>query len=119
MVMSRRQATAWASGTAAGEMDSSDRVGRFAAGWLPYAPQVCVIVEQAGQYSFEVTSSPGDTVMAVTPANGNGSVLFDDDGGSGWMSRTQGYLNPGVYLVYVGTFGWGDRDPFQLVASRY
>ncbi|MCA9562140.1 MAG: hypothetical protein KC561_01565 [Myxococcales bacterium] len=105
-------ATGWASGT----VMASTRTGGYETGWLPETAQVCVVVEEAGNYNLEVTSSSIDTVLAVIPLSG-GRTLYDDDGGSGTLSKTGAYFERGAYLAYVGSWGYGNSGSFGLTAS--
>lgn len=116
--LSRWQSSQWVSTQAFGDVDSSDRMGQFEPGWFPSTAQICLVVDEPGNYSIEVTSSDADTVLGVVPAGGSGPRYFDDDGGSGWLSRVSGRLDGGAYLVYVGTFGRGTRSSAQLVLTR-
>ena len=114
----RRRGTRWSRGVASGEVDSSERMGHFEAGWLPSTAQICVVVHRQGHFNFEVTSSSADTVMALVPTDHSKESYFDDDGGSGLLSHISGRLDPGTYLLYVGTYGYGDHADYQLFAQR-
>jgi len=77
-------------------------------------------VHDAGYYSFEVTSSSIDTVMALVPAgHGSGASFYDDDSGSGLLSKVSGRLSAGTYLLYVGSYSPGERANYRLYASRH
>jgi hypothetical protein len=107
------------SGLASGQIDSSERMGQATPGWIPPSAQICVVIQEAGHYSFEITASGTDTVLAMLPGgNLKRPAQFDDDGGTGTLSRVNSALQPGVYLLYVGTYRHGERSPFQLVADR-
>ncbi|MFC3282732.1 hypothetical protein [Litchfieldella rifensis] len=68
-------------------------------------------VEQAGQYTIEMTSS---TVDAYLVLQGNGLFVEDDDGGGDYDARIQTYLEPGDYHVIARSFDTSEGGPYRL-----
>jgi hypothetical protein len=117
--LTRRQSSAWLTTTASGEVSSGDRMGGgYFAGHLPSTAQVCLVVDEAGTYDLEVMNAHLDTVLGVVPVTGRGQRYFDDDGGSALLSRVSGYLEPGTYHVYVGTYGYRNSGTVSLAVNR-
>ncbi|MCB9520342.1 MAG: hypothetical protein H6698_01045 [Myxococcales bacterium] len=79
-------------------------------------PHVCVRVVDPVNVTLTVTNSGGyDTTIAV--AGPNGFIDYDDDSAGDLRPMLATQLEPGEYLVFVGTYSSGTTAPFSLTLS--
>jgi hypothetical protein len=111
------------SGRLHGGMSSEEVFGAQCAGYYQAEAQFCVsIPAPGGYYNIELTDAEGvDTTMALT-APSLSWPLCDDDGGTrghALLSRVNGWLDVGDYLLFVGSYSQGESAAFILSVTSH
>ena len=101
-------------GTFYGATYGYDMFGDYCTGYFQQEAQFCVTVRTAGTYDLHVTDGDNiDTTLALIGTD-DGSMVCDDDGGYGLLSRLNRYIEAGTYLLYVGSYSQGNGGSFQI-----
>ena len=103
-----------AGGRAGGDALARSRFGRDARGYISENANHSLVVRRGGLYTIAVTSD-ADTTLVLTGAD---LTMADDDGGAGRNPLLETYLAPGVYSLFVGTYGRHDSgEPYRVSVS--
>jgi hypothetical protein len=93
--------------------------GGSCAGWVSGNPDHIVTLTTPFNYLRidAVAATGGDTTMVVQDPYGN--WLCDDDGGGYPNPRIAGAFQPGMYRIWIGSYGSGDFHPYNLSVSEF
>jgi len=93
--------------------------GGSCAGWIANNPDHILNLTTAFSYLRidAVTTDNGDTTMVIQDPNGN--WWCDDDGGGYPHPRVQGGFQPGMYRVWVGSYGNNEYHPYNLSVTEF
>ncbi len=86
-------------------------MGSSCRGTIAVRPDHVIRVTSPMQVRFEVLNAGGDTTFVIVGPSG---VMCDDDSGNGVNPRIIRQLMPGVYRVFVGTYGGRNFFPYTI-----
>ena len=103
-------------GSLRGDVSGEVIFGQYCVGFYTEPAQVCVHVSgAAAYYTFEITEAQSvDTTLAISGPGLEYPYCDDDGAGRALLSKAVIWLEPGAYLVWVGSYGQGTSARYTM-----